>query len=94
MVGLAWILATAPSAELRNGAEAVRLAERADALTGHKQPTILAALDAAYAEAGRFDDAIKAAAETQKVSLASNRPDLAEQAAKRAELYRAGKAFH
>lgn len=56
---LAWILATHPDARLRNGAEAQQLAER---LTSEHpdQPALLATLAAAYAEVGRFDDAIRA----------------------------------
>lgn len=58
---LAWILATAASAEWRNGAEAVRLAERANALTDYADVNYLDTLAAAYAEAGRFDDAVRTA---------------------------------
>src|SRR5262249_26704337 len=56
--GLAFILATHPKAEARNGAEAVRLAERACAMVGTNQPRFWGTLDTAYAEAGRFPDAI------------------------------------
>jgi spermidine synthase len=58
---LAWILATTPAPELRNGAEAVRLAERANALTGYADVNQLDTLAAAYAAAGRFDDAVRTA---------------------------------
>src|SRR5208283_4014985 len=51
---LAWILASNPDDELRNGAEAVRLAERACELTHYGQPVFIGTLAAAYAEAGRF----------------------------------------
>src|SRR5207302_804932 len=54
--GLAWILATAPSPEFRNGIEAVRMAERACELTGRKDPEKLRTLAAAYGEAGRFQE--------------------------------------
>ena len=55
---LAWLLATHPSAEFRNGAEAVPLAERACQLTGGTNLAMLATLAAAYAEAGRFPEAV------------------------------------
>jgi spermidine synthase len=58
---LAWILATTPSAQWRNGAEAVRLAERANALTSYEDVNYLDTLAAAYAAAGRFDDAVRTA---------------------------------
>jgi len=58
---LAWVLATSPQASLRNGAEAVQLAERADELTGGRDPLALRALAAACAENGDFPDAVAAA---------------------------------
>ena len=58
---LAWALATCPKASLRNGAEAVRLARRAEQLTGGKQPATLDTLAAAYAEAGQFPEAVAVA---------------------------------
>lgn len=88
---LATLLATHPSSELRNGAEAVRLAERACDLTGHRDPRPLAALAAAYAEVGEFEKAIETAQAVQQLTLASQQEDLARQAAQRLELYRAGK---
>jgi len=51
---LAWLFATYPRAELRNGAQAVDLAERACKLTNFKEARFLGTLDASYAEAGRF----------------------------------------
>jgi len=53
---LAWLLATQPQPEQRNGAEAVTLAERACALTQRHEARYLGTLDAAYAEAGRFSE--------------------------------------
>jgi Flp pilus assembly protein TadD len=55
---LAWIRAANPDDRLRNGPEAVRLAESACQLTDHKQPLLLKTLSVAYAEAGRFEEAI------------------------------------
>ena len=54
---LAWILATAPDAALRDGPEAVRLAERACTPARKPGPHALDVLAAAYAETGRFDEA-------------------------------------
>ena len=53
---LAWLLATSADPSLRNGSEAVRLAERADSAGSRSEthPTILRILAAAYAEAGQF----------------------------------------
>ena len=62
---LAWLLATAPDPSIRNGADAVRYAERAVALddSAYNRDT----LAAAYAEAGRFADAV--AQQQQAISL-------------------------
>ena len=67
MRDLAWILATNPKAEIRNGAEALRLAQRACELAGHPDPRYLSALEVAYAEVGRFDDALKTAQQIQQL---------------------------
>jgi protein O-mannosyl-transferase len=58
---LAWVLATAPDASLRNGARAVQLAEYAVQLPGQNKVQIFRTLAAAYAEAGRFSVAIHTA---------------------------------
>jgi tetratricopeptide (TPR) repeat protein len=57
---LAFVLSTASDAHLRNGKEAVELAEKAVAQMP-KSITVLNSLAAAYAEAGRFNDAVKIA---------------------------------
>ncbi|HEU5247749.1 MAG TPA: glycosyltransferase family 39 protein [Candidatus Udaeobacter sp.] len=60
---LAWLLATYPDSQTRDGTEAVRLAERACALTERRIPALLDTLAAAYAEAGDFPHAISVAEE-------------------------------
>jgi tetratricopeptide (TPR) repeat protein len=66
---LAWTLATSPSPEFRNGAEAVKLAARACELDHNKQPMFIGTLAAAYAEAGRFDEAVAAAQQAHDLAL-------------------------
>jgi tetratricopeptide (TPR) repeat protein len=56
---LAWVLATSPEAEVRNGKRAVELATKACELTEYKLPHILSTLAAAFAESGNFDTAIE-----------------------------------
>jgi Flp pilus assembly protein TadD len=58
LANLAWVLAAAPDASLRNGARAVELASRANELSGGQNPKVLGMLAAAYAEAGKFAEAI------------------------------------
>jgi tetratricopeptide (TPR) repeat protein len=57
---VAWLLATCPDASIRNGPKAVELARQADELTGGANPMVAGTLAAAYAEAGRFADAVAA----------------------------------
>lgn len=58
---LSWILSTSKDSQLRNGTEAVKMAERAVELTRHQDPNKIKTLAAAYAENNRFDDAVKTA---------------------------------
>lgn len=56
---VAWLLATAPDAKLRNGKRAVELATRACELTDWKNGSYVDTLAAAYAEAGNFAEAMR-----------------------------------
>jgi Flp pilus assembly protein TadD len=55
---LAWLLSTCQDKKIRDGGRAVQLAEKACQLTNDGSAQYLTTLAAAYAEAGRFDDAI------------------------------------
>ena len=68
---LAWVLAASPDDELRNGAEAVRLAERACELTHYGEPSFIDTLAAAYAEAGRFPEAVTTAEKAEQLATAA-----------------------
>jgi len=61
MSNLAWVFATSPDDSLRDGAQAVQLAERALRISGGRIPVIFRTLAAAYAENGRFSEAIQTA---------------------------------
>lgn len=67
---LAWILATSPDDKLRNGPEALALAQKACASAAHKDPGYLATLAAAQAETGDFPAAIA----TSRLALQSVPP--------------------
>src|SRR5205823_12387673 len=58
---LAWELATNPDARLRNGPEALQLAERASRLPQGQTAEVLDTLAAAHAEAGEFPKAVEIA---------------------------------
>ena len=91
---LAWLRAAHPDAKYRNGAAAVELAERACRLTGQQEPLFIGTLAAAYAEAGRFADAVKAAEKARDLAMTVGQKELAEKNRQLLELYRLGKPFH
>jgi protein O-mannosyl-transferase len=76
---LVWVLATAPNASLRNGIRAVELAERALKLAGGVSPILHRTLAAAYAEAGRFDDAIATAERGRALAEREGNRELADE---------------
>ena len=61
MSNLAWVFATSPDESIRNGAKAVQLAEQAVRISGGRIAILFRTLGAAYAENGRFVDAIQTA---------------------------------
>jgi tetratricopeptide (TPR) repeat protein len=69
------LLATCPDSSIRNGAEAVTLAERARQLSGGKDTAILDTLSAAYAENGNFAQATEV--EQRALALATQQGDTA-----------------
>jgi tetratricopeptide (TPR) repeat protein len=87
---LAWLLATAPDASLRNGAKAVALAEQAKQLTGGLNPMVLHTLAAAYAETGRYGDATATARRALELAVAQKNDDLTAKLPKEMKLYEAG----
>ena len=91
---LAWVLAASPDDELRNGPEAVRLAERACELTHYGEPSFLETLAAAYAEAGRFPEAVTAEEKAEQLATAAGLTAVAAKNRQLLELYRAGKSYH
>jgi tetratricopeptide (TPR) repeat protein len=70
MSNLAWVFATSPNQSLRDGHKAVELAEQALRLSGGRIPILFRTLAAAYAESGRFTEAIKTA--QQGIELANS----------------------
>jgi protein O-mannosyl-transferase len=91
---LAWILATDGNANVRNGAEAVQLAERLCSITGYQDAEDLGVLAAAYAEAGRFSDATRIAQKAVELASAAGQQELAQQVQEQLKLYQAGHPFH
>ncbi len=80
-------LAAGPNASDRNGAEAVKLAERAVQLSGARNPAYLDTLAAAYAEAGRFPEAIATARKALDIAAQHHLAQLTEGLNSRIKLY-------
>jgi tetratricopeptide (TPR) repeat protein len=76
MNNLAWLLSTHADARLRDGKRAVVLAERAVALRP-MDPGLLDSLAAAYAEDGRFADAIRVSEPAARLARDSGLTDMA-----------------
>src|ERR1035437_2492554 len=91
---LAWILATDPNPANRDGQAAVRLAEHACVVTGQREAAAVGTLAAAYAEVGRFAEAVTTAEKAVRLAEEANQPELAARNRKLIELYRAGKPYH
>lgn len=90
---LARLLATSPDGKIRDGAEAVHWGEKAAEATGHGEPGVLDALAAAYAEAGRFDDAIATARKAIKLASSQGHEELAAELQERLLLYENGRPY-
>lgn len=87
---LAWVFATSPEASLRDGARAVELGEKALRISGGKIPMIHRVLAAAYAESGRFADAIETAQRGAELATTQGNPGLAAELENNIALYQSG----
>lgn len=88
---LAWVLATYPADNVRNGKRAVELAEKAIALPGGEAPIVSRALAAAYAEVGDFSKAITTAQRAVESAAAAQNTSLVETLRHELSLYETGK---
>jgi tetratricopeptide (TPR) repeat protein len=88
---IAWLLATVGEVSIQDANRAIELARRACELTEYKTPKFLDTLAAAYAAAGRFDDAVKIAQQAIDVAKAIGQEDLCGEIQRRLELYKAGR---
>ncbi len=87
---LAWLFAMCPDTSLRNGKKAVELAQQANDLTGGTNPIVLQTLAVAFAEAGRFDDAVQCVQKAIEVAPAAGRQDLVGQLNSALKRFQAG----
>ena len=88
---LAWVFATCPEDSIRDGRHAVELAEKALRISGGKIPMIYKVLAAAYAESGRFGDAIETAQRGAELATNQGNPALATELESNIALYQSGR---
>jgi tetratricopeptide (TPR) repeat protein len=93
---LAWLLATSSDPSLRNGSEAIRLAEQADSESSRSEnhPIVLRILAAAYAESGRFTEAKKAAQQALQEAEMQGNSTLSNALRDEIALYELGLPYH
>jgi tetratricopeptide (TPR) repeat protein len=89
----AHVMAASSDDSVRDGAEAVKLAERAVRLSGGREALYLDTLAAAYAETGRFDDAVETARRGLEIAAHQNQSQLQEGLAVRMRLYEAHRPY-
>jgi tetratricopeptide (TPR) repeat protein len=87
---LAWLLATCPDAQYRDGPTAVENATQACQLTGWLNPISLSTLAAAYAEKGESEEAVKWQTKVVEMATADGDKTAFES---RLELYKTGKPY-
>jgi len=91
---LAWLLATSSDPSLRNGPEAVLLAEGASRLSDGHPAIVLRILAAAYAETGRFIEARETAQRALQSANDEDNTVLADALRKEIALYESGLPYH
>ena len=88
---LAWVFATSPDDSIRDGTRAAELGERALRISGGKIPMIYKVLAAAYAENGRFADAVETAQHGADLASIQGNPALAAELQRNIALYQTGR---
>jgi tetratricopeptide (TPR) repeat protein len=88
---LAWVFATCPDDSIRDGRQAVELAENALRISGGKIPMIFRILAAAYAENAQFSQAIETAQRGAELATSQGNPGLASELQSNIATYRDGK---
>jgi tetratricopeptide (TPR) repeat protein len=88
---VAQILARHPDPEIRDSNEAIILAEQAAKLTGYRNASVLETLAAAYASAGRFEQAVTTAEAALELASAAQIDELVIRLRTQLQLYKQGK---
>lgn len=86
---MAWVLATSSDGSIRDGAKAIDLARVAVALSGGREPRFVRTLAAAYAEKGRFPEALAAAQQAAAIARMQGKTGLTNRLDRDLMLYHA-----
>ncbi len=87
---LAWVLATSPESEIRDGKQALELAQKASRAAAGSNPMVFRVLAAAYAETGQYPDAIQTAEDGAQQAEAGGHSEVAQLLGADLMLYRQG----
>ena len=90
---MALVLATFPEAWMRNGTKAVELANARTIFTGNGNASISATLATAYAEAGRFPNAVQTARRALQLATDQGNKALADAIRTQIRLYQSGSPY-
>jgi tetratricopeptide (TPR) repeat protein len=88
LIFVARVLASDENSQVRNGSEALALADRANKLANEAQPVALDTLAMACAEAGRFDEAVQIQQQAVKLAESAGQNDDAVPMQQRLQLYK------
>jgi tetratricopeptide (TPR) repeat protein len=91
---LVLLLSTSPQDAVRDGKRAVRLGEQWARSTQWRRAGVLDALACAYAEVGRYTDAVRAAQRALAIASEGDRSELAATISRHLEHFRQGKPYH
>jgi tetratricopeptide (TPR) repeat protein len=89
----AWLLATCPVTELHDAPQAIAIGEALAKATSRRDPHYLDTLAAAYADAGRFDEAVPVAREALSLAQTNNNATLTTHLTACLALYEKGQPF-
>jgi len=90
---LAWLYATHPDPAVRDAGQAVRMAEQAAGLTHHRQASVLETLAAAYANVGRYQQAVATARQARALAQSAGDQPLEQSLRRQLELYSNGQPY-
>jgi tetratricopeptide (TPR) repeat protein len=88
---MAWVLATSRDDGVRNGEQALSLAQHAAQLTSEQEPAILGTLSAVYAEMGQFNKAIELGQRAADLARPQNKLALAQNLTEQLALFRSNR---